>query len=510
MRRPLLTIATSLAIAASTALVGTGASGASAAAGSTAATSPFSLTRAAPDATAGPPATLWAPHKVTAEASGKRVWVDLGVRLVAGSAPFELRSTRASYSDPIVTTWHSPDGPVELPGVRMKNFNGRLPGMVRLVIRDRRGTVVHRETRGGCLNSWSTERVRPDAPARSPYPQSCYGSLYSLGAVQGVQTGWASPLSDSGRRLPLKPGTYQVTASLGAAYAGPLGLTPAQSQRTISLVVRRADHDGDGHAHGRTARPDGAPSAPSPVPAAKEPTSRAAGEPGDVSPDLRSLPAFGIRVSRNGDFLQFSATVWNAGNSPLVVDGFRREGEDLMDGYQYFFDSDGEQTGYQKVGQLHWHDAPTHQHWHFLDFARYSLLRADRTEAVRSRKQSFCLANTDMVNYTVPGADWQPDRTDLDTACGEQTSLSIREVLSAGSGDTYMQYRAGQSFNLRALPNGVYHIAVEGNPMQRLVESDLTNNLALRRIRIGGKPGARTVKVSKVGIIDEPAEERGR
>ena len=55
-------------------------------------------------------------------------------------------------------------------------------------------------------------------------------------------------------------------------------------------------------------------------------------------PDLRALPAWGIMVTGpdeadegGGQQLAFSATVWNAGPSPLVVEGFRRSGTNLMD-----------------------------------------------------------------------------------------------------------------------------------------------------------------------------------
>ena len=70
-------------------------------------------------------------------------------------------------------------------------------------------------------------------------------------------------------------------------------------------------------------------------------------------------------------------------------------------------------------------------------------------EAVRSKKEAFCLANTDPIDQTVPNADWNVTNDDLSTACGEYESLSIREVLASGWGDTYSQSRAGQSFNLK-------------------------------------------------------------
>ena len=202
--------------------------------------------------------------------------------------------------------------------------------------------------------------------------------------------------------------------------------------------------------------------------------------------------------------MRFAATVWNGGAGPLVVDGFRSSGEDHMDAYQYFYDADGEETGYEQVGKFHFHGA-NHQHWHFEDFARYRLLNADQTLAVRSTKASFCLANTDAVDYTVPNADWQPENTDLSSACGGPEALGIREVLSNGSGDTYMQYRAGQAFRLKGLPDGVYYVAVEANPKHTLSSS--TPTTTTRCARSGSatneRTGQRWVRAPQVGIIDE-------
>jgi Lysyl oxidase len=154
-----------------------------------------------------------------------------------------------------------------------------------------------------------------------------------------------------------------------------------------------------------------------------------------------------------------------------VVDGFRRDGEAVMDAYQYFYDADGEAVGYAEVGEMEWDTRDGHHHWHFLDFARYRLLDADKSSAARSMKQSFCLANTDAVDYTVPGADWLPYNTDLHSSCGGREATSVREGLAFGSGDTYFQYLPGQSFNITSLPNGTYYVEVTANPLNRLYES---------------------------------------
>jgi len=450
-----------------------------------------SATAAEPDA---PAFSLWAPRQVTAYAYRNRTWTDLGLRVIAEGAPFELWSSRASYDDPIETVWRSPDGDVPLPAGSMSTFSGLTRFLKITIDPSRQGEEDVTLIRKGCLNGYS-ERVRPDAPARSPYPVGCWYNPYSLGSVQGIQTGWATPVLTQNHPLRIGPGRYTVTVSIRRAYAEAFGLTAEQATRTTRLTVVT---EGDGVAEPGVAGRH-------PVrPAPHRPT----GTPGRADadgpePDLRSLPAWGISLSPNGRYLRFSATVWNAGDSPLVVDGFRREGEDEMDAYQYFFDADGNQTGYQPVGAMEWDPRPSHSHWHFEDFARYSLLDSDRSEVARSKKEAFCLANTDSVDLTVPAADWRPENTDLATSCGDYSSLSIREVLVSGWGDTYTQYRAGQSFPVADLPNGVYYVAVDANPEERLVESSTDNNLSLRKIRLGGKAQHRTLTVPQVGLVTE-------
>ncbi len=443
------------------------------------------------------PLTLWAPAKTVIHSYERRVWSDLGIQIIAENEPLELWSTRSSYDEPIRTEWRSSGGAVSLPEGSMRDFNS-LSNFFTLKMARVGSDWVRTVRRDACLNGWS-QRVRPEAPSTSPYAQGCWFNPYALGSVQGVQEGWASPALELNRPLWLKPGRYRVTASITPSYAEAFGLGPEAASRTLTLVVKRTDYPEEPR------HPTSEPSPQTPArPAAREPQNPSGGVVADTMPDLRSLPAWSIRTSRNGKYLQFAATVWNAGDSPLVVDGFRRESERAMDAYQYFYDADGNQTGYQQVGEMHWDDKASHQHWHFLDFARYSLLSADQTETVRSRKEAFCLANTDVVDQTVPNADWLPDNTGLASSCGGPDSLSIREVLVSGWGDTYAQYRAGQSFKIEGLPNGTYYIAVIANPENRLVEGDLDNNVSLRKVLLRGKAGDRRVIVPQVGLVVEP------
>ncbi len=454
-----------------------------------------------------PAARLWAPSLVEGELYGnrERASVQLPVRLVAGSAPIEVWSTRAGYDVGISTTVRTSSGEVQLPLGTVEQL-GKIAKFARVTAVDvKTGKVVLAQNKAACLNGYG-QRVRPDAPARSPFPRSCYANPYSLGSVQAVQTGWSNTFLGQygGTSVRLPRGRFDVTVRVKQVWADALGLVGDEASRTIRI---RVSHDHADHDHGGEPVPGTLPER-SGSPAAHRPTGPEQRRVSGPQPNLRSLPAWGISLSENGQQMRFSATVWNAGDSPLVVDGFVDETKkDTMDAYQYFFDADGEQTGYQQVGSFEFDHKETHQHWHFRDFATYTLLRADKSTAVVSRKEAFCLANTDAVDLTVPSAEWQPENTDLSTDCGYEDSLSLREVLAAGWGDTYAQFRAGQSFKISDLPNGKYFIATIANPENRLVEGQYDDNVALRKVYISGKGENRKVRVPQVGLVVEPEQQ---
>ncbi|WP_405646255.1 lysyl oxidase family protein [Streptomyces sp. NBC_00019] len=491
------------------------------------------------------------------------VYLDLGTYVTVDNAPLEFKVTRKSYKDPIVAKQvFRHDGTTTtkaLPTGLVKDFSG-LPGFLEVSVKDANGSEVAKSKGNFCPNN-ASGRLRPDAPATSHYPESCPTNPFTLGSVWGVEKGWASNSStvDYDKPVDLPVGEYTAKVSVAKKYRDLFGI-PNDSP-TIKVTVRKpsenggvgrgmAAHQGGAHgsAHGSAqgmAHHYGPRGADEPTPGAlshaledrglahhlgdgrghtdgsriaaalrpnsTRPTGRA-GVPANVpKPDLRSLPAWDIAITdgEDGDvpgkdYLAFSANVWNAGPAPLVVDGFRKPGADLMDAYQYFYDANGKQIGYTPTGTMEWDPRIGHEHWHFTDFASYRLLSEDKTREVRSGKEAFCLANTDAVDYTVKNANWKPYNTDLSTACGEQNSISVREVLDVGSGDTYTQYRPGQSFDITDLPNGTYYIQVIANPEKRLQETNLNNNVALRKVILSGEPGKRTVQVPPHDLINAP------
>jgi len=71
-----------------------------------------------------------------------------------------------------------------------------------------------------------------------------------------------------------------------------------------------------------------------------------------------------------------------------------------------------------------------------------------------------------------------------------------------GWGDTYFQLLAGQSFDITHVPNCTYYIEIIANPEKALRESNMGNDISLRRVILGGRPGHRTVRVPAWHGID--------
>lgn len=434
------------------------------------------------------------------------IYGDLGIYAVAGKKAFVVKAKRSSYSKPITAKLVRKGKDKKLPN--QADFNG-LSKFFTVTFTNKTGAVVARSTSGFCPNAYNPVRRRPSAPATSPYPVGCYGNPYSTGAVWGIQAGYAAPLTggDYGSEFPkLALGSYTATVRIEPAYRKALGLSVKKATMAVKVNVveyeDECDTDPDScmeqmqaaKAKAQSTRVAAAP---------KKLSGKKVKKPSGPLPDLRSLPAWGIAMDE-GRYLTFSATVWNAGPGRLVVDGFRSKSDhDLMNAYQYFFTKSGKQKGYRKVGGMEWDARHGHEHWHFKDFATYQLVDAKKKFVVRSAKEAFCLANTDAVDYTVKGASWKPENTELSTACGDRDSLGVREVLDAGSGDTYQQYLPGQSFDLRGLKNGTYYIKIKANPQKNLYEKKTSNNTSYRKVVIGGPAGDRTVKVAKVGRVKE-------
>jgi hypothetical protein len=428
------------------------------------------------------------------------VYFDIGIFLEAREAPFELLFTRPDYTQPIQVTQilHDPLGGTEskpLPDLEVEW--GGIPAFFDIEIRNAEGDIVEESTMDFCPGGYGRERVNDEGPVRSAYPEGCFTNPFTRGMVYGIDQNWAVNIFGyNAPYIDIPKGMYDVTISVVPEYAEMFGMQPDGSSISVDVKVRKPIRfDCDKCPRGRTSERVQARASQS-VPTMEDPDPA-------ILPDLAALPAWGIYVDNrpNKSFLSFGATVWTDGASSMVVEGFRRSDVDIMDAYQYFY-VDGDPIGRAQVGEMEYDERRGHQHWHFLQFAKYSLLDSTQSEIVISKKEAFCLAPTDAIDLALPDAVLNPGEIGLGTACGSRNSIWTRETLPLGWGDTYQQSLPGQSFNITSLANGTYYIAVEANPTGSLYEQTDANNVELREIVLSGKPGNRKVTVPPWNGID--------
>lgn len=188
-------------------------------------------------------------------------------------------------------------------------------------------------------------------------------------------------------------------------------------------------------------------------------------QPVPLKPNLQARPGWGISLS--GARLYFNATSWNNGDGPLELRA--RETDSVaqkQNVYQRIYLSDG--SYYEELaGSFVWH--PTHDHFHFEEFATYKLQPYDAPGASErtSQKTTFCVMDTTKINDTLPGAPSTPFYSN----CG-----NVTQGMSVGWGDTYTNNLEGQSIDVSALPDGIYKLIIEVDPKGRLVEINESDN----------------------------------
>jgi len=190
----------------------------------------------------------------------------------------------------------------------------------------------------------------------------------------------------------------------------------------------------------------------------------------ELKPNLQPFPAGNLAIVQDlsgAIQLVFSATTWNNGDGPLVLVAGDTDSATLRQKVdQRVFLSDG--TFYDRnVGIFEWH--PAHNHFHFEDYALYTLQPFDAPGASErtSAKTSFCIMDTTQVDTRLPGAPNKP----VYVTCG-----NAMQGMSVGWGDTYGSQLAGQSIDLTGLPDGVYKLIIEADPKKRLLEINDSDN----------------------------------
>ncbi len=223
----------------------------------------------------------------------------------------------------------------------------------------------------------------------------------------------------------------------------------------------------------------------------------------ELLPDLVPLPPQDLAIveEAEGTMLRFSATYYNQGFGPLELHADpemagTREDVD-RDILQRIYRADGSYRD-RRAGVFLWHEE--HRHFHFSDFALYTLKPVDQTEDIEDEslntKATFCVRDVSIVHMRLKNrADEAGYRT-----CGREL-----QGVSVGWGDSYLAAYPGQSFNISALPSGTYRLVFHVNPLLRFYEERVENNSSNVLISINKETG--TVEVLEENPRQSPAVE---
>lgn len=166
-----------------------------------------------------------------------------------------------------------------------------------------------------------------------------------------------------------------------------------------------------------------------------------------------------------GDELRLTTAMANIGEGDMEVRGGPIiSGQDQVV-HQRIYNDDGTYTDVE-AGTFEYHEG--HGHIHFEDFAHFRLREVTVDGGVgdivtQGEKVSFCLIDVARYDQSAPAREY--------SSCGQVQGVS------AGWADVYSSGLPGQSIDITGVADGSYWLEVEVDPLNRLIESDETNNV---------------------------------
>ncbi len=418
------------------------------------------------------------------------------VYVAADGGSLELWSRR--LPDGRVAFSQAVDG--QRPGLPLGEESGSVTRgfpFVRVVIRRAGGAVVSDRT----IRMVELYPQPYDAlVARQSSQFPCCGYPFSAALVQGIPQGYAVDVSSS---APLRRGGYIMTVQVDPE--GKLRDSNAANNRLRIQFRLTKQAFSPIKAVAPAAATRNATPAPETVGDINALPVFTGAEDVDL-PNLTAMPAEGISTSSSGarDYLNFGSNIANVGAGDIVVTGMRDPAlpENQMAATQALTKT-GIPVARRPSGLLEYSPLDGHNHWHYDRLAVYRILDTAGRVLRQSGKIGFCFVATTAIDHSIPSAPWNPWLSGGSSAtCGLPFSPAAMMVLPAGWGDEYSQSVAGQAFNITRLKNGRYTIEIVANEDGRLLESTTLDNRSARPIILGGKRGARTVRVPPFEGVD--------
>jgi hypothetical protein len=202
----------------------------------------------------------------------------------------------------------------------------------------------------------------------------------------------------------------------------------------------------------------------------------------DLLPNLEPFTPSDVQLvsGASGLEIRFTTTSWNRGLGPVELAGGpiitqpteTDPGSQLV--YQNIYQTDGS-IRQREAGIFVYHGG-THQHIHFEDYARYTLQPLGEQGTLREgTKVSFCLVDSQKINTRLPNAPKKP----VYFGCGSDI-----QGISVGWGDVYVAGLTGQLVPFGDNPTGDYLLVIEVNPLQHLLESSYSDNIACAVVHV--------------------------
>jgi hypothetical protein len=223
--------------------------------------------------------------------------------------------------------------------------------------------------------------------------------------------------------------------------------------------------------------------------------SSTAAAPTPLLPDIVQRPPsqFGVVQSGSSYRLGFQSSTENIGAGPLIVHGHRANTTSPMVADQIVKMSDGSSETRAAIGTMIFY--VPHNHWHYLGFDHYELLKAsDNSLVAPDQKQGFCLGDRFSVKEGNVVADPpSPPGPFTESTCesGNPSALGVTEGITPGYGDLYGPQVEGQYIDITGVPTGEYEIVHRANEDHSLLESSYANDAASALIKLteNGEPG---------------------
>jgi len=193
----------------------------------------------------------------------------------------------------------------------------------------------------------------------------------------------------------------------------------------------------------------------------------------EVLPDLIPFAAQDLRLAQEAGrtVLRFTAIFWNAGHGRFELvshPGTDPAADAYEPTYQHILNSFGTYRD-PLVGSFFWHQ--THRHYHFLDFADYTLepIATGSNVSGSTKKTTFCMRDDTAV---------MPSWTDAPRYGYFAGCTSRRQGVSIGWADRYASSLPDQFVDVQDVPAGLYKLTFNVDPRGKFIEKRRDNNMS--------------------------------